>query len=84
MAARTMERSSARDQAFEVLQAIADRIESGGQQQVVQGIRELDHRGDPDADAYDLLDELPELAAKLTTQPPATQTAAKETIPLRY
>ena len=84
MAARSMERSTARDKASDVLQAIADRIEAGGQQQVVRDIRKLDHRGDPDEDAYDLLDELPELTAKLSPQPTAPQTVAEETAPQLY
>ncbi len=84
MTARSMERSAARDKASAVLQAIAGRIESDGQQQVVREIRKLDHRGDPDEDFYDLLDELPELTAKLNRQPTAPQTVAKRTTRLLY
>jgi hypothetical protein len=84
MVARSMERSAARDKTFDVLQAIADRIESGDQQRVLRDIRKLDHQGDPDEDAYDLLDELPELTAKLNSQSPAPQAVAEETAPLHY
>lgn len=62
---RGLERSDARDNAFEALQVIGDRLEAGDQQCVFDAIRALDHRGDPDADAYDVLDELPQLVEKL-------------------
>ena len=65
LAARTVERSTARRDTFTALQLIADRIESGDSQLVVRKIRALDHQGDPDADAYDLLSELPEFVAEL-------------------
>ena len=79
-----MERSAARDKTSSVLQAIAARIESGGEQQVVREIKKLDHRGDPDQDFYDLLDELPELTAKLNQQPTASQTVARRTVQLLH
>ncbi len=69
MAARGIERSQARRNAFEALQTIADRLEAGEHQRVVRAIRALDHRGDPDEDAFDLLEELPRLATQLKTQP---------------
>lgn len=62
---RGLERSTARDNAFEALQVIGDRLEAGDRQHVITAIRALDHRGDPDADAYDVLDELPQLVEKL-------------------
>ena len=76
MAARVMERSSARENAFEALQAIANRVEAGDHHVVIRKIRALDHRGDPDEDAYDLLDELPELASELQQGRRAAQIAA--------
>ena len=66
MTARVMERSAARKSAFEVMQLIADRIEAGDSRRVVTELRALDHRGDPDEDAYDILEELPQLSSRLT------------------
>ena len=78
MTARVMERSSARENAFAALQAIADRVEAGEHQVVIRTIRALDHRGDPDEDAYDLLDELPELVSELEQELPASRIAKKD------
>jgi hypothetical protein len=69
--ARKTERSNAQKSASEALHVIADRIESGDAQLVVQEIRRLDHTDDPDRDAYDLLTELPELVNRLRPKVPA-------------
>ena len=84
IAARSIERSAARDKTSSALQAIVARIESGGKQQVVREIKKLDHGGDPDEDFYDLLDELPELTAKLNQQPTAPRTVARRPLQLLY
>jgi len=84
LVARVMERSSARRNTFEVLQLIADRIDTGDHQLVTRKIRALDHRGDPDQDAYDLLDELPQLVAELRGEFSQVRTTAKDTAPVRY
>ena len=76
--ARVMERSSARSNAFEALQVIADRIEAGDDRHVIRKIRALDHRGDPDQDTYDLLDELPQLVAELHERPAPARTVAED------
>lgn len=68
MAARVQERAEARGRAFEALQTVADRLEAGETRRVITALRGLDHRGDPDEDAFDLLDELPDLTAKLQPQ----------------
>ncbi|MCH2203059.1 MAG: hypothetical protein MK102_13895 [Fuerstiella sp.] len=81
--ARTMERSSARRDAFTALQLIADRIEAGNSQLVVRKIRALDHRGDPDADAYDLLTELPEFVTELRLTPQSARIANDKSASLR-
>lgn len=73
---RVLERSAARDNAFEALQLIADQVEAGEHQLVVHKIRALDHRGDPDEDAFDLLDELPKLVAELQPKASPSQTTA--------
>lgn len=81
--ARTMERSSARRDAFTALQLIADRIEAGNSQLVIRKIRALDHRGDPDADAYDLLTELPEFVAELQLKSESARIATEKSASLR-
>jgi hypothetical protein len=78
LVARVMERSSARENTFEALQAIADRVEAGDHDAVIRSIRALDHRDDPDADAYDLLDELPEFASQMHQDLRTTRTAAND------
>ena len=77
LGARVQERSSARAHVFQALQAVAEEIESGNAESVAREIRALDHRGDPDADAWDLLDELPPFTARLRSrsQHPASTAA---------
>jgi len=75
LTAQSIERSAARETTFDALLTIADQIEAGGQGQIVRRIRELDHRGDPDEDAYDLLSELPQMTAKLKSR--SVTTAAR-------
>jgi hypothetical protein len=77
--ARKMERSAARAAAKEVLQLVADRIEDGDSRLVLREIRRLDHADDPDRDAYDVLQELPELASRLRPAPAAVASDSPET-----
>lgn len=77
MAARVRERSEARDHAFEAMQTIADRLEAGETTRVIASLRELDHRGDPDEDAFDLLDDLPAFTAQLQEQRSSERSFAK-------
>jgi len=65
LTARTWERSDARESTSNALQAIAAGIESGNGQYIARKLRAMDYRGDPDADAHDLLAELPTLTAEL-------------------
>ena len=83
LVAQIMERSSARHNTFEVLQLIADRIDAGDHQLVSRELRALDHRGDPDHDAYDLLDELPQLVTELREDFSPVYNTAEDTLPVR-
>ena len=83
LAARVIERSSSRRHTFEVLQVIADRIDAGDHQLVTRELRALDRRGDPDEDAFDLLDELPQLVVNLQRELSPIRTTATDADPSR-
>lgn len=51
-------RNKVRDDVAQLLENIELRIRTGGADRVVSEIRALDHSNDPDAEAFDLLNEL--------------------------
>ena len=57
---------------------LQERLAAGESTAVLRELRKLDHRGDPDADAFDVLEELPQMAHRLRVSVPAEQTAATD------
>ncbi len=62
-------KTSVRTDVAALLHAIEQRVQSGDPASVVGELRQLDHTGDPDADAFDLLEDLPLVTQRLNSTP---------------
>ena len=71
-------KSAARRDMTATVTVLRERLAAGESTAVLRELRKLDHRGDPDADAFDVLDELPQMAHRLRVSIPAEQTAATD------
>lgn len=72
-------RKTLKDDFSNLLQVIEQRIRTGDAEQVAAELRQTDHSGDPDADAFDLLRHVPVMTENLT--PKSTQISRKTSEP---
>ncbi|HIE98977.1 MAG TPA: hypothetical protein EYG03_06195 [Planctomycetes bacterium] len=67
--ARTVTRNAMREDITNLLTTIELRIRTGGTDKVIAELQALDHSDDPDADAFDALDDVAQMAENLSIKP---------------
>ncbi len=66
---RAVTRNAMRENIINLLATIELRIRTGGADKVIAELQTLDHSGDPDADAFDALDDVAQMADNLSIKP---------------
>ncbi len=67
--ARAVTRNAMREDITNLLTTIELRIRTGGTDKVIAELQALDHSDDPDADAFDALDDVAQMAENLSIKP---------------
>ena len=65
---RAVIRNSVREDVANLLKTIEMKLQSGGADEVITEIQALNHSDDPDADAFDVLDDVAQMTENLTME----------------
>ena len=66
---RVVTRNAVREDITRLLKTIELRVRTGGSDKVIAELQTLDHSDDPDADAFDALDDVAQMADNLSIKP---------------